>query len=82
MIPGWSPTNVVQMVLIGCISRSRSQKKKVFKMQHSKFFFSDTTSPRAFIFGILHHLEVLYQSCSYYAPGVEIDPAPGVTILH
>ena len=21
-------------------------------------------------------------SCSYYAPGVKIDPAPGVTILH
>jgi len=26
MIPGWSPTKVVQMVLIGCISRSRGQK--------------------------------------------------------
>jgi len=27
MIPGWSPTKVVQMVLIGCISRSRGQKE-------------------------------------------------------
>jgi len=26
MIPGWSPTKVVQMVLIGCISRSQGQK--------------------------------------------------------
>jgi len=26
MIPGWSPTKVVQMVLIGCISRSWGQK--------------------------------------------------------
>ena len=26
MIPGWSPTKVVQMVLIGCICRSRGQK--------------------------------------------------------
>jgi len=26
MIPGWSPTKVVQMVLIGCISRSRGHK--------------------------------------------------------
>jgi len=26
MIPGWSPTKVVQKVLIGCISRSRGQK--------------------------------------------------------
>jgi len=25
MIPGWSPTKIVQMVLIGCISRSRGQ---------------------------------------------------------
>jgi len=25
-IPGWSPTNVVQIVLVGCISRSRGQK--------------------------------------------------------
>jgi len=27
-------------------------------------------------------IEILYQSCSNYAPGVKIDPAPGVTILH
>jgi len=27
-------------------------------------------------------LEVLYQSCSNYAAGVKIDPAPGVTNLH
>jgi len=26
MIPGWSPTKIVQMVLIGCISSSRGQK--------------------------------------------------------
>jgi len=26
MIPGWSPTKFVQMVLIGCISRSQGQK--------------------------------------------------------
>ena len=26
MVPGWSPTEIVQMVLIGCISRSRGQK--------------------------------------------------------
>ena len=51
-------------------------------MQFSKIFLSETTRPRAFIFGINHHLEVLYQSCSNYAPGVKIDPAWGVTILH
>jgi len=32
MVPGWSPTKIVQLVLIGCICRSRGQKK-VFKMQ-------------------------------------------------
>jgi len=26
MVPGWSPTKIVQMVLIGCISRARGQK--------------------------------------------------------
>ena len=26
MVPGWSPTKIIQMVLIGCISRSRGQK--------------------------------------------------------
>jgi len=49
-------------------------------MQFSKFFLSETTRPRAFIFGIYHQLEVLYQSCSNYAPGVKIDPAPGSQI--
>jgi len=26
MVPGWSPTEIIQMVLIGGISRSRGQK--------------------------------------------------------
>jgi len=26
IVPGWSPTKIVQMALIGCISRSRGQK--------------------------------------------------------
>ena len=71
--------NCLNMVLIGCIRRSRG-KKQVLKMQFSKIFLSKTTRPRAFIFGIQHHLEALYQSCSNYAPLVKIDPAPGVTI--
>ena len=37
-------------------------------MKLSKIFLSETTRPRAFIFGIQHHLEVLYKSCSNYAP--------------
>jgi len=42
-------------------------------MQLSKIFLSKTIRLRAFIFGIYkHHLEVLYKSCSNYAPGVKI----------
>ena len=40
LVPGWSPTNIVQMVLIGCICRSRGQKIgcqpsiiRIYKMQ-------------------------------------------------
>jgi len=31
MVSGWSPTKIVQMVLIGCISRSLGQKKRFSK---------------------------------------------------
>jgi len=75
MIPGWSPTKVVQMVLIDCRSRSRGQKVG-FQMLFSKIFSSETTRPRAFIYGILHHLEVPYQSCSN-APGSKLTPPRG-----
>jgi len=52
-------------------------RPSVRKMKLSKIFLSETTRPKAFIFGIKHHLEVLYQSCSNYAPWVKIDPAQG-----
>ena len=41
-------------------------------MKHEKLL-SETTRPRALIFGMLHHLVDLYQVCSNYSP------APGVT---
>jgi len=44
------PYNIVQMVWIGCICRSRGQNIG-FKMQFSKLS-SEATMPRAFIFGI------------------------------
>jgi len=50
-------------------------------MQFSKIFMFETTRPKAFIFGIKHHLEVLYQICSNYAIWVIFDPSPGVTIF-
>jgi len=69
------------MVLIGCICRSRGQYIG-FQNAILKNILSETTRPKAFIFGIYHHLDVLNQRCSNYAPGVKIDPVRGVTILH
>ena len=34
-------------------------------------FLSETTRPRALIFGMEHHLVDLYQVCSNYAPGAK-----------
>ena len=34
-----------------------------------KIFLSETTRPRALIFGMKHHLVDLYQVCSNYIPG-------------
>ena len=47
-----------------------------------KIFLSDTTRPRAFIFGMKHHLVNLYQVCSNYIPGAKNVPAPGSHVLH
>jgi len=55
MVPGWSPLKIVQMLLIGCIIRSRGQK---LGFQNA---ISKTTRPRAFIFDVEQKLEVLYQ---------------------
>ena len=35
---------------------------------------SETLRPRALIFGMWHDLVDLYQRCSNYAPGANIDP--------
>ena len=43
-----------------------------------KIFFSKTTGPRAFIYGIWQHLEVLYKYSWKNLPGVKNGPAPGV----
>ena len=44
-----------------------------------KIFFSETTRPRAMIFGMLHHLVDLYQVCSNYATGVKKWASLGIT---
>ena len=46
-------------------------------MQFSKIFLSENTMPRAFIFGIQHRLEVLYQSCSKMPLGSKLTPHRG-----
>ena len=48
---GWSPTKIIQMVMIGFIRRSRG-KKLGFQKQFSKIFLSETKRPRAFIFDV------------------------------
>ena len=54
----------------------------LYREQHEKIFLSETTRPRAMIFGMKHHLVNLYQVYSNYSPGAKNGPAPGVTGLH
>ena len=61
----------------GCHGKKRKKKKA----KSLKILFSETRRRRALIFGMQHQLVDLYQYSSYNAPGVEIGPAPGVTIL-
>ena len=63
-----------------CISRSHRLKID-FQDENLKIFSSETTRPRALLFGMYHHLVDLYQNCSNYSPGAKNGPAPGVTGL-
>ena len=80
MVPGLSSTKIVQTVPVGCISRSQGQK---IGFQNS-IFKNLVWNHKAQTFHIWYRnqLEVLYQSCSNYVPGIKMDPTPGVTILH
>ena len=42
-----------------------------------KIFLSETTMPRALIFGKKHHIVNLYQVCSNYIPGAKNGLPPG-----
>ena len=65
------------MVLVCCKSRSH-RLQIVFKMKNfKKIFLSETTRPSALIFGMKHHLVVLNQVCSNYAPGTKMAPPGG-----
>ena len=47
-------------------------------MEISKIFLSEITRPRAFIFGMKHHLGDLCQVCSNHDFRGQTGPAPGV----
>ena len=46
-----------------------------------KIFLSETTRPRALIFGMKHHLVNLWIVCSNYIPGDKNGPPPGSHVL-
>jgi len=70
-IPVWSPTKIVQMVLIGCISRSQGQRigfqNAIFKNLLVSYYKAQS----------FHHLNVFYQLCLNNAPGFKIVSALG-----
>ena len=54
----------------------------LYREKHEKIFLSETSMPRALIFGMKHHLVDLYQVCSNYIPGAKNGPPPGSHVLH
>ena len=54
----------------------------LYRENVKKIFLSETTRPRALIFGILHYQKDLYQVCSNNAPGVKNVPAAGSNVLY
>ena len=51
-------------------------------MKALKKMLSETTRPRALIFGMLHQLVDLHQVYSNYAPGAKNGPPLGSHVLH
>ena len=47
-----------------------------------KIILSETTSHRALVFCMRHHLVDAYQVCSNYAPGTQNGPVLGSHVLH
>ena len=54
----------------------------LYREKHEKIFLSETTRPRAMIFGMKHNLVVFYPFCSNYTPGAKNGPNPGGHMLH
>ena len=51
----------------------------LYREKHENIFLSETTRPRALIFGMKHHLVDLYQVCSNLTPGGKNGPTLGIT---
>ena len=51
----------------------------LYREQHEKIFLSETTRPRALIFGMYYHLVDLYQVYLNYIPGAKNGLTPVVT---
>ena len=56
---------------------AKKRQKGANLEQTLKIFLSKSRGPRTLIFGMNHHLNVLYKDCSNYAPRVKIGPTPG-----
>ena len=54
----------------------------LYREKHEKIFMSETTMPRALIFGMKHHLVNLYQVCSNYIPWAKKGLPLGSHVLH
>ena len=54
----------------------------LYRVKHETIFLSETTMPRALLFGMKHHLVTLYQVCSNYIPGAKNAPPQGSHVLH
>ena len=80
-ISGWSPTKIVQMVLIGCICRPRGQKIDFQNLIFKYLLVWNYKAQRFHIWYIASSRGPLQKLFKLY-PGVKIAPAPGFTILH
>ena len=56
--------------------------KVYFGMKTLKIILSETTMPRALVFGIKHHLMGFYQCCSIYGTGGKMAPPQRSVNLH
>ena len=54
----------------------------LYREKREKIFLSETTTPRAMLFGMKRYLVVFYLICSNYTPGTKTGPPRGSHALH